>query len=163
MRYFVPLLVIALVGFAPAAPRLPTKAQFTASEGEGYGTLVGPDEVARTEMKVTFTVRGKRGKAYAVELYVEANGTGEKAEWLRTTTATPMGPSADEEGTVAGEFKVRTALIPGAKSPDSPYLPYARSAYGWSYLLVLKDGDQVVASFGPERAPFVRKEIRVPE
>lgn len=169
MRYLLVLVVLfALIAMAvplmaPAAPRLEPKPYFESANAEAYCVLIGPMNVGNTEMTVTYSVRGKKGSTYTVELYVEANSTGEKAEWLRQATVVLKGRLADEEGTATGEFKVRYRFPDEPESPTAPHLPYARSGSDWTTLLILKDGKHIVASSGPAHAPFVSKRLHVDE
>lgn len=162
MRSVLVLAALTLSAAVPAAPRLPPEPSVS-SEAEVYRALVGPAEIAKTEMRVTFAVHGKKGATYTVELYVEASGTGEKAEWVRTATVRPDGRPKDEQGTATGEFKLRSRSLDEAESAARPHLPNPSSSLNWSYLLLLKEGKQIVASFGPGYVPFVRKDVRVPE
>jgi hypothetical protein len=99
-----------------------------------------------------------------VELYAEANSTGEKAEWLRSTPVTLKGAPDDRRGVATGEFKVRNRFPHEPPSATHPHLPYASLRLGWTALLILKDGDHLVATSAPVHAPFNwTKQIRVPD
>jgi hypothetical protein len=163
MKNVIILAVFVLTAAAPGAPRLESKPHFTSTDGEAYRVLIGPTNLANTELKVTFAVQGRKGATYTVELYVEANSTGEKAEWLRTATVKLDGRPGDEEGRATGEFKARCRLPDQAESADRPHLPFARRAFGYSYILLIREGKQIVGSIGPTGAQFVDKDVHVRE
>jgi hypothetical protein len=162
MRNLLILTTLTVPAAVLSAPRPAPEIYFETADAEAYSILIGPQNVGDMEMKVSYAVRGKVGATYTVELYVEVDNTGEKAELLRS--APIRIPDKGDKGQVAkGQFKVRCRLAADPESPKEPYLPYATSERLWSYRLVLREGDEVVATSGPGFVPVVRRHVRVPE
>ena len=125
--------------------------------------LIGPENIANTEMKMSFAIRGKKGTTYTVELYVEAEGTGEKAEWLRSATLVPDGRAEGEEGTARDEFKLRSRFPDEPASATLPHLPFARSNYGWSILLVIREMGTGCRLNGTRPSSVRSQDVHVPK
>lgn len=157
---------LVLAAFAlplTAAPRLTPAPSLHEPKGEAYRALVGPREVAKTEMTFSVTVRGKRGSEVTVELYLDPDGSGEAAVLVRQAQVRLSGGAADDVGAIACQFRLRSRGPDEPVLTTEPYLPPLREGCGWTYLLFVKDGPRVVSVHGPEFVPFVRRDVRVPQ
>jgi hypothetical protein len=163
LRYLHAIAALAIPVPLLAAPRLVPKPSFESAKAEVYPIYIGPMEIGKIELKASYSIRGKKGSKYVIELYLEVDSTGEKATMLRSTTVTLNGRPTDEEGTANGEFKVRSRLPDEAESSTHPDLPYPLSARLWSFFLVMREGNHVIACTASEFVPFIRKPIHVPE
>jgi hypothetical protein len=163
MRYLLAMAVLSVPAILPAAPQLEPKPYFQRADAEAYRILVGRERRARTELCVTFSVRGKAGVDYTVELYLEVDNTGEKAELLRSMPLKLTGSTEKEQAIAERKFKIRTKSPGEAEVAGQPSLPYAVSARLWSFFLILKEGKQVVAATSSQFIPFHSKNLTTKE
>jgi hypothetical protein len=163
MRYVLAVAALSVPAFVPAAPQLKPEPYFQRADAEAYRILVGPERRARTELCVTFSVRGKAGVDYTVELYLEVDNTGEKAELLRSMPLKLTGSTEKVQATAEREFKIRTKSPGEADSAGQPSLPYAISARLWSFSLILKEGKHVVAATSSQFIQFHAKDVTTKE
>lgn len=107
-----------------------------------------------TKLEVDYTLRAPGGK-YVVELYVETGGTGEKATLLDSKEVVVEPPPGQDLRSVDGKFyrheadRNKAQLDAGAKR----FLA-AQVGSGWSYRLVLRRGNSVVADTGVHWTPY---------
>jgi hypothetical protein len=171
---YVPLLTLGLVtSFVAAAPRLSPRHEFVSHDGAGGNVATEYDgalldkkfagQVRRAvdvELVVNFAVRGPAGDNYTVELWVEANGTGEKARLISQQEVTLRAPEGAKEGQAKGRFSPRCLdrIKDRKRSPDD-FLQQPYIGSGWSYRLLLKRGKDVVADTGSHYAHYTWRKI----
>jgi len=140
MKRAVLLIGLTLIGGAAAAPRLPSKAEFLSATAEGRYVVV--ERTATEQFKVSFSVAGKKGTTYTVELHVEPYSTGERAILVQAATVATDSPLGAEAGMAYGSMSAGTRY---SRIKALAELPNVGKGYGWSYCLVLKEGDAEVA------------------
>jgi hypothetical protein len=155
-----PTIVLALMflAAADAAPKLSPQAEFVSHKGAGENAFVkfeGQD-VASVHMAVDFQVSGPAGATYTVELYVEANSTGEKAKLIDRRQVTLSGQKGKGAGEAKANFDRYTQdRLAFRKNVGVDHLPSPLPGQGWSYRLVLqREGDDPVADTGIHWAPY---------
>jgi hypothetical protein len=162
VRYVLPLAILSASVLLPAAPRLSPNPTIEVSTAEVYCALVGPRELAKTEMMVGFTVRGDSEETYTVELYIEPDNTGEKATWVRSMDVSLARPAAGGHCVANDEFKIRSRGPEEAESTAKPHLPHSHTS-SWTIVLVIKSKDKFIDRLGPSTIPFTPKRVRTPE
>lgn len=140
MKYVLVFALLAVAGFVPAAPRPAVKPVFLSFAAEGKYALV--DDFACEKFTATFTVNGKPNTTYTVELYVEGNGTGERAILVQSATVTTDQPPG---GTANGTLRAGTE---SSGITSIALLPNVGKGKGWAFCLVLKEGERIVADTG---------------
>jgi hypothetical protein len=162
------LLISAVTTLILAAPRLAPKPEFVSHDGAGGNVATEYDgalldknfagQVRRAvdvELVVNFAVRGPAGDKYTVELWVEANGTGEKARLISRQEVTLRAPEGAK-----GRFSPRCLdRIKDRKRPPDDFLQQPYIGSGWSYRLLLKRGKDVVADTGSHYAHYTWRKI----
>jgi hypothetical protein len=143
MRYLVAGTLLAVPTSLSAAPRLPPRAELTSVEAEGkYAVVEGR---ACEQFTAKFEFQGKKATTYVIELYVEGNGTGERAVLVQTNSVTTS-DSQEQPYVAATGTIVAGTLNSGIAGPEP--LPNVGKGKGWSFCLVIKEGKTVVANSG---------------
>jgi hypothetical protein len=154
-----PAIVLSLLvlASADAAPKLAPRAEFVSHQGAGENAIVKFEgrDVASIHMAVEFQISGPAGAMYAVELYVEANSTGEKATLIDRQEVTLSGQKGTDTGNAKAKFDRYTQdRLAFRKKVGVDHLPQPLPGSGWSYQLILKRGDEAVADTGIHWAPY---------
>jgi hypothetical protein len=152
-------LILCPILLAPlaAAPRLGRRIEFVSHSAKGCNSIMNLEgrETGTIRFIADFAVSGPAGGVYTVELYVEANSTGEKAKLIDRLEITIPGARDGATGKARCQFdRHQLDRIIGRKKVGIDHLPQPIIGSGWSYRLVLKREDQTLADTGIDWAPY---------